>query len=160
MGHYIYRTRQNIFQFRGCNVKNCSKIFFWRSKHHVCLKLRNKSFSNSGWTVLAQHCRTIKYFKFFSPYRKTANAKHTFILSCIMCSYFWVSFQTLLLHTNCSLPSPFAPFPITFQDTIIYVTKLFLNLFLCSSHSQTSFMEAFDGMGQLQTRSSLTRPVL
>ena len=41
MGPYIYRARQNIFQFRGCNAKNCSKIFFLRSKHHVCLKLRN-----------------------------------------------------------------------------------------------------------------------
>jgi len=41
MGPYIYRTRQNIFQFRDCNAKNCSKIFFLRSKHHVCLKLLN-----------------------------------------------------------------------------------------------------------------------
>jgi len=41
MWPYIYRARQNIFQFHGCNAKNCSKIFFLRSKHHVCLKLRN-----------------------------------------------------------------------------------------------------------------------
>jgi len=44
MGPYIYRARQNIFQFRDCNAKSCSKIlfaFFLRNKHHICLKLRN-----------------------------------------------------------------------------------------------------------------------
>jgi len=40
MGPYIYTARQNIFQFRGCNGKNCS-IFFLRGKHHIFLKLRN-----------------------------------------------------------------------------------------------------------------------
>jgi hypothetical protein len=164
MGPYIYRARQNIFQFRGCNAKkNCSKIFlFLRSKHQVCLKLLNLNvlviWGEQSWHNIAARLNNLK---FLSPYRKTANAQQTFILSCIMCSDFQVSFHIPILHTNCSFPPVhLPPSPITFQGTIIYVTKLFLNVFLCSSYSQTSFMEAFDGIGQFQPRCNLTRPVL
>jgi len=49
MGPYIYRTRQNIFQFRGCNAKNCSKIYlFAKSASRMSEITKLKSFSNSG----------------------------------------------------------------------------------------------------------------
>ena len=105
MWPYIYRARQNIFQFHGCNAKNCSKIFFFlRSKHHVCLKLRNL---NHLLIRGEQSCHNISAWLNnlnFSPYRKTTSAQHTFILSYLMCSYFQVSFQTPLFNTNCSFP--------------------------------------------------------
>jgi len=149
------------FSFVAATLKIILNIFFLRSKHHVSLKLRNLNHlvirCEQSWHNIAAWLNNLK---FFTPYRKTAIAQHTFILSYLMCSYFQVSIQTSLLNTNCSFPSPFAPFPITSQGTVICVTKLFLNLSLCSSHSQTSFMAAFDGMGQLQPRSNLTRPVL
>jgi len=149
------------FSFVAVTLKIVLKYIFLRSKHHVSLKLRNLSHlairCEQSWHNIAAWLSNLQ---FFTPYRKTAIARHTFILSCIMCSYFQVSFQTPLLNTKCSFPSPFAPFPITSQGTIIYVTIFFLNLFLCSSHNKTYFMEAFDWVDQLQQRSNLTRPVL
>jgi len=162
------------FNFVAVTLKIVLKYFiFLRSKHHVCLKLRNLNHlvirGEQSWRNIAAWLNNLKFSSLIatlpmlnipSYYRNTTNAQHTFILPYLMCSYLHVSFQPPLLNTNCSFPGPFAPSPITVQGTIIYVTKLFLNLFLCSSHSQTSFMEAFDGMCQLQPQSNLTRPVL
>jgi len=108
------------FSFVAVTLKIVLKKFFLRSNHHVSLKLLNLNHlvirCEQSWHNIAAWLNNLK---FFSPYRKTTNAQHNFILSHLMCSYFQVSFQTPLLNRNCSFPSPFSPIPITSHGAII-----------------------------------------